>query len=125
MKLVDSSVVIDYLRDDERAVGLVERLFVTGEWVGASEITRFEILAGVRAREEKATETFLLELEWVPVDEAIARRGAALARSFRRSHGGIEDGDYLIAATAIELDAELLTTNVRHFPMLPDLQPAY
>jgi len=31
----------------------------------------------------------------------------------------------LIGATALVLDAELLTTNVRHFPMVADLQPAY
>jgi predicted nucleic acid-binding protein len=31
----------------------------------------------------------------------------------------------VIAATAIVLDAELLTTNVRHFPMLEGLRAAY
>jgi predicted nucleic acid-binding protein len=31
----------------------------------------------------------------------------------------------VIAATALLLDADLLTTNVRHFPMLAGLQPAY
>jgi hypothetical protein len=48
-----------------------------------------------------------------------------LARRYRTSHSGIEDIDYLIAATALVLDAELLTTNVRHFPMLEGLSPAY
>lgn len=33
--------------------------------------------------------------------------------------------DYLIAATAIVADAELLTTNIRHFPMLEGLAPPY
>ncbi|HSS77889.1 MAG TPA: type II toxin-antitoxin system VapC family toxin, partial [Thermoanaerobaculia bacterium] len=33
--------------------------------------------------------------------------------------------DYLIAATTLLLDADLLTTNVRHFPMIDGLQPAY
>ncbi len=36
-----------------------------------------------------------------------------------------DDADYLIAATVVVVDAELLTTNVRHFPMLPGLQPPY
>jgi predicted nucleic acid-binding protein len=35
----------------------------------------------------------------------------------RRSHSGIDDVDYLIAATAIVTDAGLPTTNV---PPLPD-----
>jgi predicted nucleic acid-binding protein len=43
----------------------------------------------------------------------------------RLSHSGIDDADYLIAATAIVLDADLLTTNTRHFPMLKGLRPPY
>lgn len=31
----------------------------------------------------------------------------------------------MIAATAIVLDADLLTTNVKHFPMLAGLQAPY
>jgi predicted nucleic acid-binding protein len=94
-------------------------------WVGASEITRFELLSGLRPGEEEEVERLSSELGWVPVTEKVARQAASLARTYRASHAGIEDGDYLIAATAIELGAELLTTNVRHFPMLAGLQAAY
>jgi predicted nucleic acid-binding protein len=64
-------------------------------------------------------------LDWVPVTEAVARAAAAYARDFRGSHSGIDDADYLIAATAALLDAPLLTTNVRHFPMLDGLEAPY
>lgn len=33
--------------------------------------------------------------------------------------------DYLVAAGTELLEASLLTLNVRHFPMVPDLEPAY
>ena len=33
--------------------------------------------------------------------------------------------DSLLAAAAVEFDARLLTTNVKHFPMFPGLRPAY
>lgn len=122
MKLLDTAVAIDYLRDYRPAVEVVE---AGSDWLGASEITRFEIMVGLHADEEEAAETFFSELGWVPVGEPISRRAAALARHYRPAHSGIEDADYLIAATALELDAELLTTNVRHFPMLPGLRPAY
>ena len=55
----------------------------------------------------------------------VARVGGELARRYRPSFGGIEDVDYLIAATALILEAELLTTNVKHFPMFDGLEPAY
>lgn len=94
-------------------------------WVGASEITRFELLSGMRLGEEEGIERLSAELGWVPVTEPVARQAASLARTYRASHAGIEDGDYLIAATALELGAQLLTTNVRHFPMFAGLEPAY
>jgi predicted nucleic acid-binding protein len=94
-------------------------------WVGASEITRFELLSGVRPGKQKEVERLSSELGWVPVTEGIAIHAAALARTYRASHEGIEDADYLIAATALDLEARLLTTNVRHFPMLSGLEPAY
>lgn len=47
------------------------------------------------------------------------------SRRHRRAHGGVDDADYPIAATALLLDAEVLTADVRHFPMLAGLTPAY
>lgn len=124
MKLLDTSVAIDYLRRESRAVVLVEEL-VELEDLAASELVRFELLAGARSDELEAIEGFCAALLWVPVNHDVARAAGELARRYRRSHGGIEDADYLIAATAQALDADLLTTNVTHFPMLEGLQPAY
>jgi predicted nucleic acid-binding protein len=79
----------------------------------------------LRQAETADPEDFSAMLVWFPVDTDVARIGGALARRYRPSHGGIEDTDYLIRATALLLDAELLTTNVKHFPMLEGLDPAY
>lgn len=125
MKLVDTSVAVDHLRGRAAATQLLEQLVGSDEDVVASEVLRFELLAGVRPSEMTALDAFFSALGWIPVDEDVARTAGALARRFRRSHSGIDDADYLIAATAIVVDADLLTTNVRHFPMLRGLQPAY
>ncbi len=82
-------------------------------------------MAGVRDEELDALEQFFSALSWVPLDEPITRTAGSLARRHRRAYSGTDDADYLIAATAVTLDAELLTTNVRHFPMLAGLEPAY
>ncbi len=125
MKLLDTSVAIDHLRGVEPAVKVLTQIIEADEPILASEVVRFELLAGVRDREVDALEMFFSALAWVPVGEEISRTAAALARNHRRSHSGIDDADYLIAATTLLLDAELLTTNVRHFPMLDGLRPAY
>jgi predicted nucleic acid-binding protein len=125
LKLLDTSVAIDYLRGSQAAVGLLRRLVDDDERVMASEVVRFELIAGVRPGEVDALEQFFWALSWVPVSEDVARVAGALAREHRRAFTGIDDVDYLIAATALILDIGLLTTNVRHFPMLPGLTPAY
>ena len=125
MKILDTSVAVDHLRGAQLAVDLLDRLNEEEEPLVASEVVRFELLAGVREDEVETLEQFLSALSWAPVDEAVTRTAGSLARRFRRAHSGIDDADYLIAATALVLDAELLTTNVRHFPMLADLEPAY
>lgn len=125
MKVLDTTVAVDHLRGDESAVELLTRLIEEEGAVAASELVRFKLLAGVRNDELEALEQFFSALTWIPVDEGVARTAGELARSHRISHSGIDDADYLIAATALLLDAELLTTNVRHFPMLPGLRPPY
>jgi predicted nucleic acid-binding protein len=125
LRLLDTSVAIDHLRGAQPAVDLLSRLVDEDEPVIASEVVRFELLAGVHEDELEALEQFFSALSWVPVDEAITRTAGLLARRHRGAYSGIDDADYLIAATAVVLEAELLTTNVRHFPMLAGLQPAY
>ena len=125
MKLVDTSVAIDHLRGEASATDLLRKLVEADEILAASEVVRFELLAGVRDDELEALEHFFSAVSWVAIDEDVARAAGALARKHRRAHSGIDDGDYLIAATALLLDAELLTTNVRHFPMFPGLQSPY
>jgi predicted nucleic acid-binding protein len=125
VKLLDTTVAIDHLRGRDSAVDLLRRLVAAEETVLASEVVRFELLAGVRDDELEALEQFFSVLSWVPVDEGVSQTAGLLARKDRTAHSGIDDVDYLIAATALVLDAELLTTNVRHFPMLAGLQSPY
>jgi predicted nucleic acid-binding protein len=125
VKLLDTTVAVDHLRGVAPAVDLLSRLIGGEEAVGASDVVRFELLAGVRDTEIEALEQFFSALSWVPVDEAVTRTAGLLARKHRKAYSGIDDVDYLIAATALVVDADLLTTNVRHFPMLAGLRAAY
>ncbi len=125
MKLLDTSVAIDHLRGSPSAVDLLSGLLEAEESLLASEVVRLELLAGVREKEVDALEQFFAAISWVPVGEEIARAAGTLAQRHRPSHSGIDDADYLIAATALLLDADLLTTNVSHFPMITGLEPAY
>ena len=124
MKLLDTTVAVDYLRGHEQARDVIDRL-VLHEPLLSSEVVRFELLSGARERELGPIERFCSALSWLPVSSEVSRAAGSLARRYRASFGGIDDIDYLIAASAIVADADLLTTNVRHYPMFAGLEPPY
>lgn len=79
----------------------------------------------MRAHEEEETRALLDALEWHPLDERLAEIAGELGRRWLPGNRGIDSADLAIAATAIALDARLLTRNVRHFPMFVGLSAPY
>jgi predicted nucleic acid-binding protein len=120
--LLDSDVLVDYLRGLPAAGRYVDGLAATPT---CSEVTRVEVLRGMRAHERRVTERFLAPIRWVQLDEEISALAGDLGRRFRRSHGALGLADLVIAATAERRRVPLATLNVRHFPMFPELVPAY
>jgi predicted nucleic acid-binding protein len=124
--VVDTSILIDHLRGDSRAHVLLRNAFQSERRrVVASVMTKVEVVAGIRSSEEEATQRLLELFEWIPVDEAIADRAGQLGRRFLRSHPGVDPVDFVIAATVEQLDAELWTRNLKHFPMFEELLDPY
>ena len=122
--LVDTSVLIDHLRGHRDAAALLVRERAQGPLHG-SEITRLEVLAGMRDAESEPTQLLLSTLSWHEVDASVAHKAGELGRAWLPSHGGIDSADLAIAATALLLDARLLTLNIRHFPMFAELSRPY
>jgi len=120
--VLDSAILIDVLRGHDPAVRFLHRL---DNVPVCSEITRVELLRGMRSKERPAVETLFQALDWIAIDEVIARRAGHLGRRWRRSHAAIGSADLVIAATVQEVDGALATANVRHFPMFEGLRPPY
>ncbi len=125
MRLLDTSVCADHLLGRPEAIELLDRLLESGEELAASELVRFELLAGTRASEREALDAFQHALTWIPLTEAIARLAADLAHRYRTSGASTDATDYLLAATAMVVGAELVTLDADHFPMFPGLAAPY
>jgi predicted nucleic acid-binding protein len=113
--LVDTDVWIDFLRGHPQAIKCVKQL---PERVWISAVSVAELHVGVREGTEREALTQLLStLKVVDVNAMIATRGGLLRRDYGRSHGvGLNDA--LIGATALEMQLQLLTLNVKHYPEL-------
>ena len=120
--LIDTDVLIDYLRGHPAAISVVEERI--GESL-LSALTVAELYQGVREGKERLKLARTLSaFSILPVTQEIAERGGLFSRDFRKSHGcGL--ADCLIAATADSHGLTLLTLNVKHYPMLDDVEAPY
>ena len=121
MIVLDTTVLVDVLRGHRPAL---EYLLTFDEPPACSELTRVEVIRGLRRSEREPAEELMRTLRWVPVDEPIARRAGAMGERWRKSHA-LSTVDLVIAATADELDVTLATSNTRHYPMFSGLRRPY
>jgi predicted nucleic acid-binding protein len=76
-----------------------------------------EIYAGLRPKEEAATEDFFASLQHFPITPPAARMAGGFKRDYARKGVTLNLGDVIIAAVAIHYELTLLTDNVKDFPM--------
>ncbi|MBI2083226.1 MAG: type II toxin-antitoxin system VapC family toxin [Deltaproteobacteria bacterium] len=109
--LIDTDILIDFLRKKETAKRLLENALQTGD-LYLSVVTVAELLAGMKLSEAAVTEDLISGFTLITVSESIARRAGAL----RRRHSRVLLPDCLIAATALEENCTLLTGNRKDYP---------
>lgn len=120
--LVDTDVLIDFLRGYEKAVTFISD---HSSRIILPAISVAELYAGVKGDHELSVlDHFVSLFPVIPVTSDIAKAGGLYKRDFGKSHG-IGLADAIIAAIRDENHAELKTLNVKHFPMFQDLKPAY
>ena len=113
--LFDTDVLIDHLRGEIQAQGLLKKLKKKHVFV-ISVITVAEIEAGIYETERETVEEFLSFFEFSPITEEIAKKAGAYKRMFHRTHRLLLP-DALIAATSFEMKIPLYTLNLRDYPM--------
>lgn len=121
-RLLDTAVLVDYLRGHEAAARFLED--ATGRLL-VSAVSVAELYAGVReGREREALHDFVTAFEIAPVDEEVARLGGLVRRDFGPSHG-VGLADALVAATAEVAGVRLCTLDRKHFPTVEALEIPY
>jgi predicted nucleic acid-binding protein len=120
--LIDTDVLIDFLRGHDKAVAFVNEFFSR---IILSPIVVAELYAGVKGNAELTVlEDFISLFRVVPLTAEIAKIGGLYKRDFGQSHG-VGLADAILAATADKEQAELKTLNVKHYPMFGGLEAAY
>lgn len=120
--LLDTDVLVDFFRGYRKSVALVK---ANASRIIFSPIVVAELYAGVKGDAEQATlDSFISLFRVVPVGAEIAKAGGLYKRDYGKSHG-VGLADAILAATAEVEKAELKTLNIKHYPMIKRLSPAY
>lgn len=117
--LVDTDVLIWFLRGRESAREALE----AHESVELSAVTYMELVQGVRSKEELRLLRLTIQRNgWrvLPLTENIGQRATVYLENHALSDG-MRLADALIAASAVESGAVLLTGNERHYKCVPGL----
>lgn len=114
--LLDSDIVIEWLRGHEPFVQRIQALIENHAQLFWTPVSIAEIFAGVRKGEEDGVANLFVLLEPLPITPEIGRKAGQFLKSFAKSHG-VELGDALIAASASTAGLSLWTLNRKHYPM--------
>jgi predicted nucleic acid-binding protein len=120
MMLVDTDVLIWHLRGYPNAMRRLDEL---GS-LTLSAISWLEVLQGMRNKAELVAVRKMLAhraATLLPLSEAITVRASELMEAITLSHG-LQMGDALIAATALDHGLPVLTANVKHFSAVQGLK---
>ena len=82
-----------------------------------------ELLQGVtNKKQHQYAKSFLIDLEFtvLPLTENIGHRAAVYIEEYSLS-SGLRAGDAIIAATAVENNIPLMTSNIKHYKPINEL----
>jgi predicted nucleic acid-binding protein len=125
---LDTSFLIDLLREQVKGSGPATRWLEdqAATPLGASIFVECELEAGASnaahpSRERERIRQLLAALAVVPPGERFAPLYGSVLVDIHRRGKAISTMDLLIATTALESGAPLLTANRKHFDVVPDL----
>ncbi|HEX9722473.1 MAG TPA: type II toxin-antitoxin system VapC family toxin [Candidatus Paceibacterota bacterium] len=115
--LLDTSVIIDYLRGKQETVNFVRDVFQGGAVLGCCAVNIAEVYAGMIEKERNATEKFLESLEYYPIERGVAKKAGEYKKEYRDKGTTLATTDVLIAAVALAYELILVTGNTKDYPM--------
>jgi predicted nucleic acid-binding protein len=119
MFVIDTNAIIYYLKDEQSAVKVIDKIFAQNSIVHISVITELELLSFSKLtnNELNKIEEFLQIVAIVPLNSRLARMAANLRRLYK-----IKTVDSIIAATSLYTGSALVTRNIKDFQKIIGLK---
>lgn len=122
MILVDTSILIDYFRKQNKEKTILYQLFSENEDLAISVITKYELMLGSNPQQDLFWIALLQKVNVISLDESIIDETVRIKKELRTKNQEIGLADMLIAATAKFHQFKLATLNINHFKRVNQLQ---
>ena len=124
--LLDTSILIAFLRGEEDVVAKVEEYLEEFDRLSLSIITYYEILRGLKyidnEKKLRDFEELMDKSEIITLDREIIDRASGIYADLKRRGELVEDADILIAASCPVEGMILVTDNEEHFRRIENLK---
>ncbi len=121
LAVIDSDILIDVGRKVKTAIERLDEERKTSI-IAISAVTQMELIVGCRNKTElKYLDKFLEDFDIISLNYEITQKAIELIKAYKLSHG-LLIADSFIAATAMNLDAPLLTKNQKDFKFIKGLK---
>ena len=115
--LLDTTALIDISKEFEPATSRIRDMIARGEQLAACSISVAEFATGLQPSERNPWSEFLGSLLYWDISREAAFQAGVWRYEFKRRGIQLSTTDALIAATAWEHQATIITNNARDYPM--------
>ena len=115
--LLDTTALVDYLRGCQGVLEMLNTLAGQGNRLGVCCVSVAELYAGVSRESRAAADRLTGSLDYYDVSREVAKEAGRYRFEFALRGTALSTADTLIAATAIDQGAILVTANTKDFPM--------
>ena len=118
--IIDTDVIVWYLRGNEKAREIVESRIP----FAISVVTYMELIQGMKNKEE--FRLFHRQIQkWntdiIQIDKEISSRAMFYVQEYALSHSMMLS-DALVASTVVQNNETILTANVKHYQFIPNIE---
>jgi tRNA(fMet)-specific endonuclease VapC len=121
MILIDTSVLIEYFRKQDKTKTFLYELAGQYSEVYVSTITKFEIWVGNRPHQSDFWKTLFSTLKTLPFGDEEAEKAGEIQQLLLKTGQQIGISDVLIGATALVQGLPVATLNGKHFSRITGL----
>lgn len=119
--IFDTNIIIDALRQNKKAREIFKKFDNNNDHLFVSTIVGFELFSGNSSNdlnERQRLDQLMKYFTEVDLTWKISKLAGEIYRDEVKS---LEVPDYIIAATAMEIGAQVVTLNKKHFNQIPNL----